>query len=263
MKIEVAAHRGNMALFPENTLPAFRSACEIGADMIELDMHMTKDGEIVIAHDSDFLRTADHPGKIHEMTLDEVKKIDVGRKRGEEFAGCTVPTLEEFLSQMKEIGQNMTFNFEFKDYIHVHGSKFACESADRAIRLIDEYGFWDRSFANSFDGRLLEYIEEKYEGRFRLHGFYPYEICGNTKAKLYCACLFNQHLVDGKWVRGDSPVNPAEDFDRVKADGVHPWVGAGVQTEEDVLLAVERGAELFTSNDPAALMEMLRKHGLR
>ncbi len=263
MKIEVAAHRGNMALFPENTLPAFRSACEIGVDMIELDLHMTKDGEIIIAHDSDFLRTADNLGKIHEMTLAEIKKIDVGRKRGEEFAGYSVPTLEEFLDLMKQIGQNVAFNFEFKDYIHVLGSGFACKSADRAIGLIDEYGLWDRSVANSFDGRLLEYIEKKYDGRLRLHGFYPYEIGGNTKARLYCACLFNQRIVDGKWVRGDSPVNPAEDFDRVKADGIHPWVGAGVRTETDVLLAVERGAELFTSNDPAGLIGILKKHGLR
>ncbi len=263
MKIEVAAHRGNMALFPENTLPAFRSACEIEADMIELDLHMTKDGKIVVAHDSDFLRTADHPGKIHEMTLAEIKKIDVGKKRGAEFTGYTVPTLEEFLDLMKQIGENMTFNFEFKDYFHVLGSEFACESADRAIKLINEYGLWDRAFVNSFDGRLLEYIEHKYDGRFRLHGFYPYEIVSNTKAKLYCACLFNQHMVDGKWVSGDSPVNPLEDFSRVKADGIHPWVGAGVQTEADVLLAVERGAELFTSNDPAGLMEILKKHDLR
>ncbi len=64
-------------------------------------------------------------------------------------------------------------------------------------------------------------------------------------------------------MRGDSPVNPAEDFDRVKADGIHPWVGAGVRTETDVLLAVERGAELFTSNDPAGLIGILKKHGLR
>jgi glycerophosphoryl diester phosphodiesterase len=263
MKIEVAAHRGNMALYPENTLPAFRSACEIGVDMIELDMHMTKDGEIIVAHDGDFIRTADNPGKIHEMTLAEIKKIDVGKKRGSEFEGITVPTLGEFLDLMKQIGQSMSFNFEFKDYIHVHGDKFACESADRAIALIDEYGFWDRSIANSFDGRLLEYIEKKYDGRFRLHGFYPYELCGKTKAKLYCACLFNQHLADGNWVRGSSPVNPVEDFERVKADGIHPWVGAGVCTEEDVLCAVERGAELFTGNDPAVLMDILKKHGLR
>jgi|LSQX01.1.fsa_nt_gb glycerophosphoryl diester phosphodiesterase len=263
MRIEVAAHRGNQALYPENTIPAFRSACEIGVDMIELDLHMTKDGEIVIAHDSDFMRTADYPGKIHEMTLSEIKRIDVGKKRGPEFAGYTVPTLREFLDLMKEIGQQMTFNFEFKDYIHVLGSEFACKSADRAIALIDEYGFWDRSFANSFDGGLLEYIEKKYDGRFRLHGFYPYEIIGNSKARLYCVCLLNRHLVDGKWVRSTSPVNPVEDFRRVKADGIHPWVGQNVRTETDVLCAVERGAELFTSDEPAALIELLKKHGLR
>ncbi len=263
MKIEVAAHRGNLELYPENTLEAFRSACEIGADMIELDLHMTKDKEIVIAHDNDFLRTADFAGVIQKMTLEEVKQIDVGKKRGEEFSGYHVPTLKEFLELMKQVGQNMTFNFEFKDYIHEWGEAFAKESADRAIAMIDEYGLWEKSFFNSFDGRLLEYVEEKYKGRFRLHGFYPLEICRNTNAKLYCACLFNQHWVDGVCIQGAEAVNPKQDFDSVKALGVRPWVGAGIRNEEDVLRAIEYGAELFTSNEPTILINILRKHGYR
>ncbi len=263
MKIEVAAHRGNVQGFPENTLEAFRSACEIGVDMIELDLHMTKDNEIVIAHDADFMRTADFAGKINEMTLKEIKAIDVGRKTAEKFTGCRVPTLREFLDLMQEIGQNMTFNFEFKDYFNDCGEEFATESADRAIAMIDEYGFWERSFFNSFDGRLLEYVEEKYSGRFRLHGFYPFPICGNTKAKLYCACLFNKHWIDGVGIWGEGAVGPREDFDDLKSYGIHPWVGAGIKAEEDVLRAIEYGAELFTTNEPITLMEMLKKHGYR
>ncbi len=263
MKIEVAAHRGNVETYPENTLKAFRSACEVGVDMIELDLHMTKDKEIIIAHDNNFSRTADCAKNIQDMTLAEIKLIDVGKKRGEKFTGCRVPTLKEFLELMSEIGQNMTFNFEFKDYIAEKGEDFAKESADRAIALIDEYGLWESSFFNSFDGKLLEYVEERYDGRFRLHGFYPLEICGKTKAKLYCACLFNQHWVNGVKVKGQGTVNPKEDFDHVKALGIHPWVGAGIQSEEDVVLAVENGAELFTSNEPVKLMGILKKHGYR
>ena len=77
MYIEVAAHRGNVAEYPENTILAYKSAYEIGADMIELDLHMTKDGEIVLIHDGDLARTADVSGKISELTLDEVLRADV------------------------------------------------------------------------------------------------------------------------------------------------------------------------------------------
>ncbi len=253
MKIEVAAHRGNVALYPQNTLEAFRSAVEIGADSIELDLHMTKDGEIVIAHDGNFMSTADDPRKICEMTLAEVKEVDVGRKRDPKFTGSRVPTLREFLEMFSKIGGNMTVNYEFKDYIGSLGD-FAKECADKIIALVDEYGLWERGFVNSFDGRLLEYIDEKYGGRFKLHGFYPLNVCGSTKAKLYCACL---------WPEKGTVVAAKEQFDEVKALGIRPWVGAGVRREEDVLLAVERGAELFTSNYPAELMEILERNGLR
>ena len=262
MYIEVAAHRGNVADYPENTMPAFQSAYDIGADMIETDMHMTKDGEIVLIHDDNLARTTDMEGRIRDFTVEEIKRADAGVKKGEQHKGLRVPTLRELLELAVKSDSKMQFNFEFKDY-YSGGEEFAKESADKAIALIDEYGLWDRSFVNSFDGRLLEYIEEKYQGRFRLHGFYPYPIIGNSRAKLYCACLFNQHLVDGKWEHGSSPINPKEDFDAVLADGVRPWVGAGVRKIEDMQRAAELGAELITSNEPAFMMAELKRIGLR
>ena len=85
MYIEVAAHRGNVALCPENTMAAFKSAYDISADMIELDLRMTKDGEIVLIHDNDLARTADVSGKIRELTMEEILRADVGIKKGVEF----------------------------------------------------------------------------------------------------------------------------------------------------------------------------------
>ena len=84
MYVEVAAHRGNVAEYPENTMLAYKSAYEIGADMIELDLHMTKDGEIVLIHDGELARTADVSGRINELTLEEILRADVGIKRGAE-----------------------------------------------------------------------------------------------------------------------------------------------------------------------------------
>ena len=262
MYIEVAAHRGNVATCPENTMRAYRSAYEIGADMIELDLHMTKDGEIVLIHDGDLARTADVAGRIRELTLDEVLRADIGIKRGREFEGTRVPTLREFCEFAVCEKATMQFNFEFKDYFR-EGEEWAKASADKIIATVDHYGLWERSFVNSFDGTLLRYIEEKYDSRFRLHGFYPYSILGDVLPnKLYCACLWKYKNADGT-PAFDGVVNPKEDFDALLAQGIHPWVGASIRSIEDMTRAATLGAELITSNEPEKMIAELKKAGLR
>ena len=156
----------------------------------------------------------------------------------------------------------MQFNFEFKDYFK-DGEEWAKMSADKAIAMIDRYGLWERSFVNSFDGRLLSYVEEKYDNRFRLHGFYPYSILGEIRPKhLYCACLWKHKKQDGTEAF-DGVVNPKEDFDALINKGIRPWVGASVRRIEDMINAANRGAELITSNEPAFMIEELKKSGLR
>ena len=262
MYIEVAAHRGNVAEYPENTMLAYESAYKIGADMIELDLHMTKDGEIVLIHDDDLARTADVAGKIQDLTLDEILRADVGIKRGKEFAGTRVPSLREFCKFVANADDKMQFNFEFKDYFRA-GKDFAKASADKIISTIDDYGLWNRSFVNSFDGKLLSYIEDRYDGRFRLHGFYPYSILGETKPKeLYCACLWKYKNPDGT-PAFDGVVNPKSDFDALIAQGTRPWVGASIRTIEDMTCAAHLGAELITSNAPEFMIGELKRAGLR
>lgn len=256
MYIEVAAHRGDVAACPENTMPAFRSAYEIGADMIETDLRMTKDGEIVVIHDADLARTTDVSGKIRDLTLAEVRRADAGVKRGEQFRGTPVPTLVEFCELAAASDSRMQFNFEFKDYF-ADGADFAKICADKIIEIVDRYGLWERSFVNSFDGALLRYIDEKHDRRFRLHGFYPYRILGDVRPeKLYCACL---------WERSDEEgvSFPKADYEALIAEGVRPWVGASVRKIEDMVRCVERGAELITSNEPAFMMAELARVGLR
>ncbi len=262
MYIEVAAHRGNVAIYPENTMAAYRSAYEIGADMIELDLHMTKDKEIVLIHDGDLARTADVSGKIRELTLDEILRADVGIKRGEKFRGTRVPTLRQFCEFVAAENDTMQFNFEFKDYFK-EDVLWAKECADKIISIIDDYGLWDRGFINSFDGQLLSYVEEKYDGRFRLHGFYPYNILGEARPKkLYCACLWKYNNPDGS-AAFEGVVNPKSDFDALIAEGVRPWVGASIRAIDDMARAAKLGAELITSNEPEFMIAELEKAGLR
>ena len=73
---KIYAHRGFSEKYPENTMLAFEKAVEIGVDGIELDVHLTKDNELVIIHDEDVKRTTNGEGLVKDMTLEELKKLD-------------------------------------------------------------------------------------------------------------------------------------------------------------------------------------------
>ncbi len=96
----VIAHRGGALLAPENTLAAFRNAIALGVDMIEIDVHLSKDGHVIVIHDNTVDRTTDGHGRIADMTLAEIKKLDAGKKFSEKFAGERIPTLEETLETL-------------------------------------------------------------------------------------------------------------------------------------------------------------------
>lgn len=84
-------HRGASAYAPENTLEAFELAIKMGADGVELDVHLSRDGEIVVAHDERVDRVSNGSGLIKEMTLSEIKKLDFG-VRFEAYRGAKAPT---------------------------------------------------------------------------------------------------------------------------------------------------------------------------
>ncbi len=94
-RVLVAAHRGSSGAAPENTIEAFRQALLAGADMIEADIQVTRDGVPVVHHDRRLGRTSHGSGIINEMTLEEVLGVDVGSWFSSEFAGLKVPLLTE------------------------------------------------------------------------------------------------------------------------------------------------------------------------
>jgi glycerophosphoryl diester phosphodiesterase len=97
MATEVIAHRGASGTAPENTLPAFRRAVEIGAHMIELDVQLTRDGHPVVIHDWTLDRTTSGRGAVRRRTLAEIAALDAGAWFGRAFAGTRVPGLHEVL----------------------------------------------------------------------------------------------------------------------------------------------------------------------
>src|SRR5512140_3219428 len=95
--ITVTAHRGFSGENPENTLASFRAAIAAGADMVELDVHLTRDNELVVIHDDTLERTTDGKGNVADKTLAELKALDAGFKFNPQFAGERIPTLAEGL----------------------------------------------------------------------------------------------------------------------------------------------------------------------
>ena len=91
----VFGHRGASAYAPMNTLPAYELAVTQGADGIELDVHLTKDKQIIIVHDETVDKTTDGTGNVHDMRLAELKELDAGSWFGAEFHGTRLPTLDE------------------------------------------------------------------------------------------------------------------------------------------------------------------------
>jgi len=100
--VDVIAHRGASAYAPENTIAAFALAAEQGAPWFELDTYLTADKHVIVLHDTTIDRTTSGEGPVGEHTLAELKQLDAGSWRGEEFAGERMPTLEESLIFARE-----------------------------------------------------------------------------------------------------------------------------------------------------------------
>ncbi|MBR5547534.1 MAG: glycerophosphodiester phosphodiesterase [Clostridia bacterium] len=255
--VRVAAHRGNSKYYPENTLIGFQSALQLPVDQLEIDLHMCKDGHIVMMHDHTVDRTTNGTGRVRDLTLEELKALDAGSWKGEQFAGTQIPTFIEFLEMLKDYPE-MTVNVELKDYPR-EDPEWARISADKSIALIEEYGIADRIWINCWSGELLEYIDEKYNHRYRLHGYFPYELMHGEWSRdplsyMHCLCLFGHKL--------PHPVRPKADFDFVAAADVEPWCYFPGDEEEYYDGAIANGVKLLTCNDPKKALDYLRRRGL-
>ena len=112
MTVIVLAHRGYSAKAPENTMAAFELALAVGADGIELDVHMTRDGEIVVIHDDTLDRTTNGKGPVSDQTMAELRELDAGSWFSPEFAGERIPTLKLVLELIKD--KDVLLNIEIK-----------------------------------------------------------------------------------------------------------------------------------------------------
>jgi glycerophosphoryl diester phosphodiesterase len=181
---DLQGHRGARGLLPENTLPAFRKALELGVDTIECDLAITRDGVVVIHHDlwlnPDTTRGPDgqwlsaRGPAIAELTFDELQRFDVGRlKPGSEYAkqfpdqqpvdGTRIPRLADLFDLVKKSGNTKVgFDCETKVSPNERGATLAPEAfARKAIAEIRAAGMAERTMVQSFDWSTLQVVQKE------------------------------------------------------------------------------------------------------
>jgi glycerophosphoryl diester phosphodiesterase len=239
--ILVEGHRGYCAKYPENTMISFEAALELGVDAIEFDVWLTSDKVPVLMHDGYAKRTCGVDKHLRDMTLAEAKQLDAGysEKFGDQYIGkgVTVPTLEELLILCSEKYPNIKLGVEIKEYTE--------ENVDLTVALLKKYGFFDTCYFYAFNNRIIKYIKTKYDGRTMGYpDWQMQEFDENDKYEHYYEIGLAMNIVR-------SEVFP---IFKNKNLPMHMYCA---DTEEQVKLCIEKGADLITANDPVPLMKYL------
>lgn len=183
-RVLVIAHRGARSVAPENTLAAARRAAELGADGWELDVQLTKDGELVLMHDDVLTRTTNAreafperaPWRVADFTREEIQTLDAGSWFGHEdpfgtirsgevraeeaqaFGGERVPTLRDALLASSEL--DLFVNIELKGTPFAPLSSAGREMVEKVVSLVRELGMAERVIISSFDHERIRYLGE-------------------------------------------------------------------------------------------------------
>ncbi|MBD7985210.1 glycerophosphodiester phosphodiesterase [Sporosarcina sp. Sa2YVA2] len=158
----IIGHRGASAYEPENTIPSFELAKNLGSDYIELDVHLTKDDKLVIMHDKDVKRTTESKGKIKNHTLAELKELTADEDKDGKVAASAqkeaydIPTLQEVLAQMTD---ETRFVIELKDPDEYDGIE------EKLVSMMNDYGLiekdkkgYPKAVIHSFDEESLQKV---------------------------------------------------------------------------------------------------------
>ena len=151
----VIGHRGASAYYPENTMSAFKAAYDMGAEMIELDILLSKDGIPVVIHDETLDRTTNGTGFVADYTLKELRKLDAGHWFGQEHSGEQIPTLEEVIEFAKG---KIALNIEIKTEAVTDELSGGIE--EKALNLVKKHGIEEYVLFSSFDYRAISHLKE-------------------------------------------------------------------------------------------------------
>ncbi|MGK0367248.1 MAG: glycerophosphoryl diester phosphodiesterase [Thermoproteota archaeon] len=135
--MKIMAHRGGAAEAPENTLFAFERAFKLGVAAVECDVHLSSDGELIVIHDETVDRTTNGVGKVKDLTLAQIKKLDAG-------SGECVPTLDELFNLVQK----------YNGQLMIEIKSGGCEEA--VIKAIKKYDYFDHTMVICFNHRVLQ-----------------------------------------------------------------------------------------------------------
>jgi len=217
----VVGHRGAMGHCPENTLVSFERGLELGADWIELDVHLSRDGALAVIHDETVDRTTNGHGAVRDHTLAELKALDAGSWFGPEYAGQRIPTLDEVLAWARQ--RNTIVDIEIKN-----GPVYYAGIETAVVEAVQRYDMTEQVIVISFDHAAVQQVKALEPG-------------------IATGVLYAGRPVDG----GLSMASQAQ------ADAVLPhwaYVAAG-----DVAAAHAAGLSVapWASSDPAVLRHMI------
>lgn len=153
--VQITAHRGSSFEAPENTLSAVRQAIENGADFAEIDVQLTKDGALILLHDTTLKRTTGSPFRPDEVTLKNIKTLDAGSWFSVQFEGEKIPTLEEVILLAKD---KIKLNIEIKGSAY---SPAVCEAVAALIKANNLYKDCVVTSINYEDILAIETIDSK------------------------------------------------------------------------------------------------------
>jgi len=243
MLTQIIAHRGSKGTRPENTLPSFAAALADGADGIETDVHLSKDGHLIIMHDERVDRTTDGEGRIVDLTLAQLKQLDAGIKFDASYAGTRVPTLDEVVQLLIDKKFTGIFNLELKtNKIHYDGIE---------TMVADYFNHHQVPFKlvySSFYGKSIE----------RLHALQPeaefdslFQTKFKTAKRLHAEQVIIGYHPDIRWVRRHWLLLPKVQL--------RPWT---VNTERDMKFCYRhRFAGLITDYPGLAYRLRLKMQG--
>lgn len=242
---KIFAHRGASAYAPENTLEAFDLAVKMGADGVELDVHMTKDGELVVAHDEEIGRVSNGLGLIKNMTVSELKKYRFNRTHPE-YPGATIPTLREVYELLKPTGLHINTELKTSRIRYEH-------MEEKCVKLADELGMSDRVLYSSFNTASLRLLK-RIDPRVRV---------GLLRTPIG---KINDRKVIDPWdlahLLGIDAIHPHfselllyNEADKAHAKGmrVNVWT---VNEEEDMRKCLEAGADMLIGDYPDRMVKL-------
>lgn len=222
--MKIFAHRGASADYPENTLPAFKAAAKLAVEGVELDVQRTKDGVLVVNHDEKIHRTSNGKGRLKDHTFEELRALDFGGWKGEQFVNTQIPTLEEVLQIFEHT--HHIINIEIKTDVLQYP-----QIEDEVMALVARYNMSERIMYSSFDHTMVRTMLKKAPTNivgalFEKIVLYLHEygqLIGTNSIHISLAAAKRGVIGDavnkGSIIRVYT-VNKTEDFDRMEQLGV-------------------------------------------